>query len=99
MGWVVKDPVALRAAAQQMDEVLPTPDRWPFGASVAEDDRWMLRAELAAMVTGMVQSALAGEQPDVVALREATTLQARFLAVGNPLEAAAVGGVLEQLRR
>lgn len=58
----------------------------------------MLRAELTAMVTGMAQPALAGARPDVPTLREAETLQARFLAVGDPLEAAAIAGVLEQLR-
>lgn len=68
-----------------MDDVLPTPDPWPDGASVAEEDRWMLRAELAALVTGTARSALAGARPDVTAIREAETLQARFLAVGETL--------------
>lgn len=95
----MSDLAALRDAAQRMDEVLPTPDPWPDGASMAEEDRWMLRAELAAMVMGMAQSALAGARPDVPALREAETLQTRFLAVGDPSEAAAIAGVLAQLRR
>lgn len=84
---------------RRMDDVLPTPDLWPDGASVAQEDRWMLRAELAALVTGMARSVLAGARPDVPAVREAEVLQALFLAVGDPAEAAAIAGVLERLPR
>lgn len=91
------DVVGLRAAVQHMTDVLPAHDPWPTGVSAEEEDRWMLRAELTAMVTGMAWSVLDGGRPGVPALQEARSLQARFRSVADADETAAIGDVLDRL--